>query len=249
MNVISNEARIGKNVKFGNFVTVAAGASIGDDSIIESYSYIGYSNGRERGDLTIGKRAHVRSHTVIYQGSTIGDDLVTGHHAVIRENCQIGDAFQAGIATVLMGELEIGDYVKTGSSVEIGQGSRLGSFVWIYINTSLINDRRPPSAEISGPIVEDYAVIGAHCVIYPGVRVGTDSLVGSGCFLMQDLAPEQIAVGNPSKVIGPTSKIKVEIDGEKKSVYPWRFRFHKGYPKELVDTWLDEAHKAKMDGG
>ncbi|MBL4680797.1 MAG: hypothetical protein JKY88_08760 [Pseudomonadales bacterium] len=246
MNVISEEAKIGKNVKFGNFVTVGAGVSIGDGSIIESYSYIGYSNGRERSELTIGKRAHVRSHTIIYQGSTIGDDLVTGHHAIIRENSQIGDAFQAGTGTVVMGELTIGSYVKTGSNVEIGQGSIVGSFVWIFLNSTLINDRRPPSSEIAGPIVEDYAVIGAHAVVYPGVRVGADSLVGSGCFLSQDLPPEQIAVGNPSKNIGPTSKIKYEEDGQKKNVYPWRFRFHKGYPKELVDTWLEEADKVKI---
>ena len=248
MNVISKEARIGKNVKFGSFVTVEAGVSIGDDSVIESYSYLGYSNGREQGELTIGKRAHIRSHTVIYQGSTIGDDLVTGHHAIIRENTRIGDAFQAGIATVVMGELEIGDYVKTGSNVEIGQGSKVGNFVWIYLNSSLINDRRPPSTEISGPIIEDYAVIGAHCVIYPGVRVGTDSLVGSGCFLMQDLPPSQIAVGNPSKIIGPTTKIKFGNEGQKQNVYPWRYRFHRGYPKALVDSWLAEAEQARTDG-
>jgi acetyltransferase-like isoleucine patch superfamily enzyme len=243
MNIISEDAKIGKNVKFGNFVTVEAGVTIGSDSVIESYSHIGYSNGRERSGLVIGKCAHVRSHSIIYQGSLIGDDLVTGHHAVIRENCQIGDSFQAGGATTVMGELEIGSYVKTGSSVEIGQGSKVGDCVWIYINTSLINDRRPPSEDIVGPIIEDFAVIGAHSMIYPGVRVGVDSLVGSGCFLMQDLPAGNIAVGNPSRIIGPTSKIKYTEDGVEKNTYPWRFRYHKGYPEKLVASWLEEAEK------
>ena len=241
MNIISEKAKIGKNVKFGNFVTVSSDVTIGDDCIVESYSHIGYSNGRERSSLSIGSNAHIRSHTIIYHGSNIGIDLVTGHHAVIRENCTIGDGFQAGIATVVMGELTIGDHVKTGSNVEIGQGSTIGNCVWIFLNTTLINDRYPPSTDIFGPIVEDFAVIGAHSVIYPGVKVGADSLVGSGCFLMQDLPPENIAVGNPSKIIGLTSKIKYEDHEGEKNVYPWRFRYQKGYPEDLVKTWLAEA--------
>jgi acetyltransferase-like isoleucine patch superfamily enzyme len=240
MNIISNEANIGSNVKFGNFVTVEAGVTIGDDSVIESYTHLGYSNGRERGGLTIGKNAHVRSHSIIYLGSKIGDGLVTGHHVIIRENSLIGKGFQAGAATIVMGELEIGDYTKTGSNVEIGQFSKVGDCVWIYLNTSLINDRRPPSDDIVGPVVEDYAVIGAHSVIYPGVKVGRDTLVGSGCFLTEDLPAGQIAVGSPSKIVGSVSKIKYVQDGFEKNSYPWRYRYNRGYPEELVASWMKE---------
>jgi acetyltransferase-like isoleucine patch superfamily enzyme len=243
MNIISDNAKIGQNVTFGNFITVGNDVSIGDDSVIESYSHIGYSNGREKSGLTIGRNAHIRSHSIVYQGSNIGSNLVTGHHAIIRENCEIGDFFQAGTATVVMGELEIGNHVRTGSNVEIGQGSKIGNCVWIYINTSLINDRHPPSEDVIGPVIEDFAVVGAHSVIYPGIRVGADSLVGSGCFLTQDLPPGNIAVGNPSKIVGSTSKIKYEKNGKEENMYPWRYRYHSGYPEELVDAWLKEVEK------
>lgn len=241
MNIISQDAKVGRNVRFGNFVTVGPGVTIGDNCVIESYSFIGYSNGRENGKLTIGDNAHVRSHSILYLGSVIGKNLVTGHHAIIRENCVIGDSFQAGSATIVMGELSIGDFVKTGSNVEIGQGSQIGSCVWIFLNSSLINDRYPPSEDIKGPVIEDYSVIGAHSVIYPGVRVGADSLVGSGCFLTQDLPPATIAVGNPSRAVGPVSKIKFNTDEGEIDGYPWRYRFNKGYPRELVEKWLREA--------
>jgi acetyltransferase-like isoleucine patch superfamily enzyme len=142
-----------------------------------------------------------------------------------------------------MGELEIGNYTKTGSNVEIGQFSSIGDCVWIYINTSLLNDLHPPSDNIVGPVVESFAVIGAHSVIYPGVRVGADSLVGSGCFLTEDLPEGMIAVGSPSKIIGPTSRIKYQDDGVEKAMYPWRFRYQQGYPGHMVDSWLKEVEQ------
>jgi UDP-3-O-[3-hydroxymyristoyl] glucosamine N-acyltransferase len=71
-NNISNSAKIGNNVKFGQFITVGDNVEIGDNCIIESYSCIGYSNGRERSGLSIGKNAHIRSHSIVYLGSSIG---------------------------------------------------------------------------------------------------------------------------------------------------------------------------------
>ena len=78
-NLISKKAKIGKNLKIGNFVTITDNVEIGDNCEIESYSYIGYSNGRERGKLIIGNQAKIRSHSVLYLGSKIGESLVTGH--------------------------------------------------------------------------------------------------------------------------------------------------------------------------
>ncbi len=241
MNIISPSALIGKNVSFGNFVTVYDNVEIGDNSNIESYCEIGYSNGRERGPLVIGPNAKIRSHSVIYQGSHIGENLMTGHHAIIRENMQIGDGFQAGAATIIMGESVIGNYVKTGSMVEIGQSSKIGNYVWIYLNSLLINDLYPPSEKIIGPDISDYAILGTACIIMPGIRVGRNSIVAAGCVLKDHLPDNQIAVGNPHRIIGPISKIK--IPGTDQNAYPWRYRFHRGYPKEIVDGWMSEERE------
>jgi len=240
-NMISEKAKIGENVKLGNFITVTDDVEIGDNCEIESYSYLGYSNGREKGKLVIGENSLIRSHSIFYLGSEIASGLVTGHHAIIRENSKIGKSFQLGTKSLVMGELEIGDFVRTGSNVEIGQKSSVGNYVWIYLNSALINDKHPPSGEIVGPIIGDYSIIGAHCVVMPGIEVGEDCLVGSGCFLNKDLPSEQIAVGNPSKQVGPVSKIK--MSGSDKSAYPWRYRFHNGYPEKLVKKWISEANQ------
>lgn len=239
MNIISNKAKIGNKVSFGNFVTVYDDVEIGDNSVIESYCEIGYSNGREKRSLKIGENAKIRSHSIIYQGSVIGKNLITGHHAIIRENMQIGDDFQAGAGAVIMGEAVIGNYVKTGSMVEIGQFSKIGNFVWIFLNSLLINDLYPPSEKIIGPDISDYAILGTACIIMPGIRVGRDSIVAAGCVLKDHLPDNQIAVGNPHKIIGSISRIK--IPGTNEPAYPWRYRFHRGYPEEVVSQWMNEV--------
>ena len=241
MNIISNKAKIGNNVSFGNFVTVYDDVEIGDSSVIESYCEIGYSNGREKGPLKIGENAKIRSHSIIYQGSLIGNNLVTGHHAIIRENMEIGDGFQAGAGAIIMGEAVIGNYVRTGSMVEIGQFSKIGNFVFIFINSFLINDRYPPSEKIIGPDISDYAILGAGCIIMPGIKVGRNSIVAAGCVLKDHLPDNQIAIGNPHKIIGSISKIK--IPETNKDAYPWRYRFHRGYPEEVVVGWMNEERE------
>jgi len=242
MNSISEKAKIGKNVKIGNFVTIYDDVEIGNNCIIESYCEIGYSNGRENGPLKIGSDSKIRSHSIFYAGSIIGKNLVTGHHVTIRENMKIGFDFQIGTLSDLQGESIIGDYVKLHSNVHIGQFSKIGNFVWIFPFTVLTNDPHPPSDGFTkGPEIFDFAVIAVNCVIFPKVKVGKGSLVGAGCVLTKDLPDGQVAVGNPSKIIGSASEIKLE--GSNKPAYPWRYHFHRGYPKEIIDEWEKEFKK------
>jgi acetyltransferase-like isoleucine patch superfamily enzyme len=239
MNIISKNAKIGKNVKFGNFVTVYDNVEIGDNCIIESYCEIGYSNGREKGPLKLGSNSKVRSHSVLYAGSEIGSNLVTGHHVTIRENMKIGTGFQLGTLSDVQGETIIGNYVKTQSNVYICQYSKIGNFVWLFPYVFLANDPHPPSDEITkGPEIADFAVISSGAIIFPNVKVGKGALVAAGCVLTKDLPDDQVAMGIPSRIIGSTSKIKIK--GTDKPAYPWRYHFHRGYPEEIVDSWMKE---------
>ena len=236
MNVISKKAKIGKNIKFGNFVTVYDDVEIGDNCIIDSYCEIGYSNGKERGPLKLGANARIRSHSILYAGSNIGENLVTGHHTTIRENMEIGMDFQLGTLSDIQGETTIGDYVKTHSNVFVAQFSKIGNYVWLLPCAFLANDPHPPSDEVTnGPTISDFAVLGARCIIFPNVHVGKDAVVGAGCVLRQDLPDNKLAVGNPGRIIGNVSDVKIK--GTNKPAYPWKYHFHRGYPKEIIDMW------------
>ena len=49
--------------------------------------------------------------------------------------------------------VKVGPFSVIGSNVEIGQYSKVGNYVWIFLNTTLINDKYPPSEEIIGPVI------------------------------------------------------------------------------------------------
>ena len=69
---------------------------LGKNCIIEEFCIIGVPpKGKKDGELktVIGENAHVRSHTVIYAGNTIGKDFQTGHGTFVREENTIGDKF------------------------------------------------------------------------------------------------------------------------------------------------------------
>ena len=129
--------------------------------------------------------------------------------------------------------------------VNIPKTARIGNFVWIFSHTVLTNDPHPPSdGFLQGPKVDDFAVIATNCTILPGVKIGKGALVGAGCVLNRDVSDDMIAVGNPAKIIGPTSRIK--ITGTDTPAYPWRYHFHRGYPKEVVDAWLKELKQQQV---
>ncbi len=240
MNFISEKAEIGKNVTFGNFVTVYDDVKIGDDCVIESYCEMGYSNGKEKGPLIIGDSSHIRSHSILYAGSKIGKNLVTGHRVTVRENMKIGINFQLGTLADLQGDSIIGDYVRTHTGIHISEYTKIGNYVWILPYAVFMNDPYPPCDDFTkGAEISDYAVLCPRCIISSNVKVGEGAIVGAGCVLKDDLPAGKLAVGNPSKVICDVTKIIMK--GNLKRAYPWKYRFSRGYPKEIVDKWMKES--------
>jgi UDP-3-O-[3-hydroxymyristoyl] glucosamine N-acyltransferase len=65
----------------------------------------------------------------------------------------------------LQGHCEIGDYVRFHSNVHIGQKSKIGNFVWIFPYVVLTNDPYPPSNNLVGVTVHDFAAIATMSVI------------------------------------------------------------------------------------
>lgn len=153
--------------------------------------------------VTIGKNAILRSGTVIYSHVTCGENLSTGHNVVIRENTIIGNYVSLGTNVIIEGNCSIGDHVNLQSLVYIPTNSRIGSHVFIGPNTVLTNDKYPPHGgkDLRGPILEDYASIGANATILPGVTIGSRSLVAAGSIVTKDVPPNSLAIGAPARIM------------------------------------------------
>ena len=232
--IISPKAIIGKNVTIGANTIIYDHVSIADNTVIGAFCELGVQNHLSGGEiLHIGANSNIRSHSIFYEGSTFADGLVTGHRVTVREKVFAGKNLQIGTLSDLQGHCEIGDYVRFHSNVHIGQKSKIGHFVWIFPYVVLTNDPYPPSENLLGVTVEDYAAIATMSVILPGATIAEGCLIGAHSTVKGLTEPHCIYVGSPAKNVGSTSKIKLP-DGT--SAYPWTQHFRRGYPEDITQN-------------
>ncbi len=60
-------------------------------------------------------------------------------------------------------------------------------------------------------VIEDGVKIFVNSIIFPGVRVGHDSIVGAGAVVMKNVPPRVVVMGNPARVV-----LQLSPDGAQK---------------------------------
>lgn len=245
---IGDNAFIDSNTIIRRGVKIADHAFIGANCIIGEY-WMDFCLDRKPHDhpLVIGENALIRSGSIIYAGSVIGNNFQTGHQVTIREKADIGNNVSIGTLSDIQGNCKLGNYVRLHSNVHIGQLSTIDDFVWIYPYVVLTNDPTPPSNEFVGVHIHSFAIVATGSIIMPGLDIGQDSLIGAGAIVTKSVEPYAVAVGNPAKSISDVRKVKNKITGE--PVYPWRKHFSNYMPwdKDGFDAWfssLDIEEKA-----
>lgn len=179
---------------------------LGKNIIIEDFCIIGKP---QKGkvpvkDVYIGDNAIIRSHTIIYEGNSIGKDFQSGHHVVIREDNTIGDNVSIGTLSCIEHHIIIETDVRIHSQVFIPEFSILKKGSWIGPNVVLTNAKYPKGKNVKnnlkGPIINSFAKIGANSTLLPGVNIGKNSLIGSGSLVSSDIPEDSVAFGHPAKV-------------------------------------------------
>jgi acetyltransferase-like isoleucine patch superfamily enzyme len=235
---IYNNVRIGPDVTLCDNVILYDNVEIGEGTFIGPNCILGEpvagfyrsSSGYENPPLVIGKGSVIRSHSILYAGSQIGESLQTGHHVTIREKTTMGKNCSVGTYGDIQGEVEIGDYCRFHSNVHIGQYSIIKNYVLIFPNCVLTNDPHPPSDTCTkGPTLEDYCVISAGATLMPGIIVGKDSIVGANSLVSKDVNPEAVVMGVPARQLCTIHDIKCK-EGRLEKPYPWKNHFSRGMP-------------------
>jgi acetyltransferase-like isoleucine patch superfamily enzyme len=169
--------------------------------------------GHQPGELAtrIGAGAYINSHTVIYAGNIIGTNLRVGHGVLIREQNEIGDDVSIGSGSNVEHHVRIGNRVRLHSNVFVPELSVLEDDCWLGPNVVVTNARYPatPTTKeaLVGAYIEKRAKIGANTTILPGVRIGTDALVGAGAVVTVDVPSGAVVAGNPARIIKYISQI------------------------------------------
>jgi acetyltransferase-like isoleucine patch superfamily enzyme len=194
---------------------------LGADSVIQDFCVLGAlpSSGAKT-PLHIGTGSIIRSHTILYGGSWVGDDFQTGHYVLVREDCRIGDRCSLGTGSILEFSVLVGDEVRLHSQCFVPELSILEDGCWLGPRAVLTNARYPDSPHakhrLTGVRVGREARIGANATILPGVTVGQGALVGAGAVVTKDVPADTIVVGNPARPIGIVS----ELRGAAGPIYP-----------------------------
>jgi acetyltransferase-like isoleucine patch superfamily enzyme len=191
--------------KGGSFTIEYGRNTIGDGCRIFDPFTLGFPS-RERMSqseypgVVLGDGAVLRPGGVIYCDVTIGNRFQCGHNILIREETRIGDDVAIGTGSVIEGYSRIGDGVRIQSLVFVPTKTEIGTGVFIGPNAVLTNDRYPPADQsaLKGPVLEEYAVVGANSTILPGVRIGKGAAVAAGAVVTRDVPAGKLALGVPA---------------------------------------------------
>lgn len=107
-------------------------------------------------------------------------------------NLTIGAHTAVGDAAIL----ECHAPVRIGDRCTVSQYTRLC--------TAMVDEREPTQPPVIAPItVEDDAWVAADVMIWPGVVIGTDCVVGSRSTVRSSLPPRMICAGDPARALAP----------------------------------------------
>lgn len=116
--------------------------------------------------------------------------------ARIGEGCNICDF------VFIENEVTIGDRSTIKSGVQLWDGIKIGSDVFVGPNVTFMNDKYPKSKnhkfEKLSTVIDDFASIGANATILPGIKIGKHAVIGAGSVVTKDVPPGMVVAGNPA---------------------------------------------------
>jgi acetyltransferase-like isoleucine patch superfamily enzyme len=189
-------------------------SNLGDALVTDDGVTLNYRSGRTASGkaLVLGRGARLRSGTVLYEGTRIGNDFETGHHVIVREDNIIGDGVSIWSNSVIDYGCVIGDRVKIHSNCYIAQFTEIQDDVFLAPGVMITNDLYPgrdDSAEaMRGPIIEEGAQIGANATILPFVKVEAGALVGAGSIVTKNIPAGMVAYGCPAVPVRAVAELE-----------------------------------------
>jgi acetyltransferase-like isoleucine patch superfamily enzyme len=188
--------------------------SIGKNPDIDPLAVIGEMTVREIEDntLKIGENAVIRNGSIIYAGTSIGDNFNTGHYVIVREENTIGDNVMIWSHSIIDYGCRLGDNVKIHSQVYVSQFTVIEDNVFLAPGVITGNDLHPGCEKsrecLKGPVIKKGAQVGLNVTILPYITIGEKALIGAGSVVTRDIPPGKVAYGNPAKVVGDITDVK-----------------------------------------
>lgn len=140
------------------------------------------------------------------QTNEIGKDTKIWQFSIILKGAKIGSNVNICSHCFIENEVTIGDNVTIKNGVYLFDGITLEDNVLIGPNVTFTNDKYPRSKKylvcFPKTIIKKGASIGGGAVILPGITVGENAMIGAGAIVTQNVQPNTIIYGDPSKIRG-----------------------------------------------
>jgi UDP-2-acetamido-3-amino-2,3-dideoxy-glucuronate N-acetyltransferase len=139
------------------------------------------------------------------QSSLLGSGTKIWQFVVVLPDARIGNDCNICSHCFIENDVVIGDRVTVKCGVQLWDGLRIGSDVFIGPNVSFANDHFPRSKQTPETflqtIISDGASIGAGATILPGVTIGYNAMIGAGAVVTRSVPANSVVTGNPAKVV------------------------------------------------
>ena len=184
--IISNKAKLAKDVTVGPYSIIDANVSIESGTVIDSHVVI-------KGNTTIGSDNH------IYSFVSIGDDPQDKKYDDEQTAVEIGSRNSIREYTT----------INKGTIQDVGT-TRLGDDNWIMAYVHIAHDCQVGSNTIFANnttlgghvIVGDYAIFGGFSGAHQFCKIGAHSFLGMYSGVARDLPPYVIVMGQPAEPRG-----------------------------------------------
>lgn len=205
MEVVVQKAQFKfSEVIYGEGVVVFPGAVVGRPPMAPSGTTEIDYNALDLKPVNIGDNTIIGANSVIYSDVVIGKNCLIGDGVHIREGVVIGDNCIVGIGCKVGARTTISDYTRVMDLTNVASDAFLGKYVFIGPGVMMGNDNSMgrfstgDGLSYTGPVIEDFVTIGMNATILPGIKVGTDSVVGAGAVVTKEVPPAVIVKGIPA---------------------------------------------------
>ena len=188
LSVISDKARIGKNVSIGPFCVIHDDVEIGDNTVIHSHVVI-FDGARIGSNCTIFPGAVISAvpQDLKYKGEPTTAEI--GDNSIIREFVTVNKG------TVAAGKTVVGKNNLLMAYVHIAHDCMLGT------NNILAN-----GVTLAGHVlIDDYAIIGGLSAVHQFVHIGSHVIISGGSLVRKDVTPFIKAAHEPLAYAGLNS--------------------------------------------
>lgn len=205
---------------------------VGDGALIDESAIIGHpckaaqlggGSLNSSSGTRIGANCIIRSNSVIYEDTVLGDNVQTANNVIIREDVRIGDGCVFGGGSIVLAGARLGRNVRVMEQSLVCEGARVGNDVFIaphvsftrgrymlgaFIHAGRMSEEEADALEMryadpAGPsvIIGDDVRIGANSVLLAGVTIGNGAVIAAGSVVSLDVPENHLFAGNPGRVL------------------------------------------------